>query len=341
MRAMARAWTRIAARVALAALLAAAGAVAAALAWWRLQEPLSALPRDPPVAVSVVEERREAWGGRVLLHVAMRGETVGDVRFVVSLPDPVPAEGAPVVMVLGGLSGASRSIRRISEIAGDPGPNAFIGYDWPLPPEEPPLHEIALRLPALRRAVLSVPGQVDAILAWAAQQRWADPGRVSLLGLSLGAFVAPATQRLVEERGARVGWTILGYAGAPIGAVIAGHPGVRPAWIAGALGAVADLVLRPIEPSVHLPRVHGRFLLLRAGKDRLVAPGAALRLTDLTPEPRKEIVVEGDHMGVGRDRWKLLEQVVALSRAWLVSEGAIVPAGGERAPRPARARPSR
>lgn len=309
------------------------GALAAALAWLRLQDPLAALSRDPPGAVTVVDERRELWEGRILLHVALRGETVGVVRFVVSLPDPIPAEGVPVVMVLGGLSGASRSIRRIAEVAGDPGSNALIGYDWPLPRDEPSLGEIALQLPALRRAVLSVPGQVDAILAWACRQRWADPARVSLLGLSLGAFVAPAAQRLVEGRGAEVRWTILGYAGAPIGAVVAGHPAVRPAWAARPIGAAADLLLHPLEPSEHLPHVRGRFLVLHAGNDRLIARGAADRLTALTPEPRTVVVVEGDHMGVGADRWKLLREVVAISRDWLAAEGAIVRAAGEPPPR--------
>jgi hypothetical protein len=326
------------ARGGILAAVGALGALAAVLASWRLQEPLAALPRDPPDAISVVEESRERWQGRVLLHLAMRGETLGEIRFVVSLPDPVPEEKVPLVMVLGGLSGASRSIRSIGEVAGDPGPNAFIGYDWPLPRDAPALHEMALRLPALRRAVLSVPGQVDAILAWACRQRWADQERVSLLGLSLGAFVAPAAQRLVQARGGEVRWTILGYAGAPIGAVVAGHPGVRPAWMAGAAGAAADLLLHPVEPSVHLPHVRGRFLVLRAGKDRLIAEAAAERLTALTPEPRTSVVVDGDHMGVGRDRWKLLERVVGLSRSWLEAEGAIAPPGS--APRPAAVRGS-
>jgi hypothetical protein len=275
----------------------------------------------------------------VLLHVALRGPALGEMRFVVSLPDPVPDEGVPVVMVLGGLSGASRSIRRIGELAGDPGPNAFIGYDWPLPRDAPPLHEMALRLPALRRSVLSVPGQVDAILSWASGQRWADRGRVSLLGLSLGAFVAPAAQRLVEARGGAVRWTVLGYAGAPIGAVVAGHPGVRPRWMAGAAGAAADLLLHPLEPTIHLPRVTGRFLVLRAGNDRLIAAGAAERFAASTPEPQTVVVVEGDHMGVGGDRRRLLEEVIGLSRSWLVAEGAILPPAAATRPEPVHGSP--
>jgi dienelactone hydrolase len=315
-------------------------ALGAGVARLRLQDPLASLPRDPPASVVVLEEWRERWQRRTLLHVALRGAAVRDVRFVVSLPDPVPAERMPLVIVLGGLRGGSRSIRQISEVVGDPGPNAFVGYDWPLPHEEPSGLEIGLRVPELRREVLSVPGQVDAILAWASRQPWADPGRVSLLGFSLGAFVAPAVQRLAAERGAAVHWTILAYGGAPIGAVIAGHPAVKPRWAGRLLGAGADLLLRPIEPGEHLPHLRGRFLVLRAAKDRLIAPAAAARLADLTPEPRRIVVIEGDHMGVGTNKSKLLEKVVMTSRAWMIEQGAIAPAttGESRSGAPVRGR---
>ena len=304
--------------------------VAAVVAWLRLQDPLAALPRDAPGAVRLIEERRELWEGRMLLHVVLRGAAVGDVRLVVSLPDPIPPEPLPLIVVLGGLDGGTRSIRRISEVIGDPGPNAFLAYDWPLPPEEPSLLEIALHLLQLRRNVLSVPGQVDALLAWATRQPWADPDRVSLLGFSLGAFVAPAAQRVSQARGSAVQWTIIAYGGAPIGAVIAAHPAVKPAWIGGLLGAGADLLLRPVEPGEHLPHLRGRFLVLRAGRDRLIAPAAADRLSELTPEPRTVVVIEGDHMGLGPGKKKLLEKVVTISRAWMIEQGAIRPA------RPAR-----
>jgi dienelactone hydrolase len=305
--------------------VAVAASLAAAVAWLRLEDPLAALPHDAGASVAIAEERVERWEGRTLLHVALRGPAVGEVRFVASLPDPLPRGRIPVAFVLGGLEGGTRSMRRISEAIGDPGPNAFIAYDWPLPYPEPSAREIALRLVPLRRAALSVPGQVDAMLAWASRQPWADPDRASLLGYSLGAFVAPAAQRIAQERGAAVQWTVIAYGGAPIGAVIAGHPGVKPRWAAGLLGRGADLLLHPIDPSVHLPRLRGRFLVLRAGNDRLVARAAADRLVDLTPEPRTIVVVEGDHVGLGPGRKKLLATVVGISCAWMMEHGAIAP----------------
>lgn len=316
---------RLALRTLALCLLALVLAGAASALWLRSRDPFASLPRERGEA-TVVAERRERSEGRVLLHVVLEGRDVGRTALVVSLPDPPPPRPVPVVVVLGGLSGATRRIRQLASIAGDPGPNAFVGYDWPLPDPAPGVLELARRAPELRRRVLSVPGQVDAILRWAERQPWADRQRVSLLGFSLGALVVPAAQRLAEARGSGVGFTVLAYGGAPIGAVIAGHPGLEPRWLRRPLGAAADVLLRPVEPSLHLPYVRGRFLVLGARTDELIAPGAAARLRELTPEPRTVILLEGDHMGRGPERAKLLARVVDASRAWLVAQGAMAPA---------------
>jgi hypothetical protein len=326
---------RRAALVLLGAALAVALAAPAIVARLRREDPLAALPREQPGAAIVERDVHvERWNGRALVHVTLDGAAVGRVRFVVSLPDPLPHAPLPIVVVLGGLRGGSNAIRELSEAAGDPGPNAIAGFDWPLPAREPVLGDL-LHLRALRRAALSVPGQLDALLRWACRQPWADPERVSLLGFSLGGFVVPAAQRLVQERGGDVRWSVLAYAGAPIGAVIAGHPSLEPRWLARALGWAADMLLRPVEPSLHLAHLRGRFLYMGGRVDRLVAPAAAERLRELVPEPRSVILVEGNHMGVGAEKQRLLREVIARTRSWLVDEGAIEP------PRPASLTSSR
>jgi hypothetical protein len=323
---------RRAALAALVVLLAAALVLAILALRLTTQDPWAALPRPDPSRLSVVQEWRESADRRTLLHVTLESQEVGRIQFVVSLPDPMPAGRMPLVVVLGGLGGGSDSIRELTRIAGDPGPDAYVGYDWPLPTREPRVWEVVAQLLQYRRDVLSVPGQVDAIVAWGARQPWADSSRVSLLGISLGAFVVPAAQRLVQERGTTpVLATILGYGGAPIGDVIASHPRAGPAWLRPILGRGADLLLRPVEPSFHLPHLRGRFLVLEAQSDRLIAHGAAERLSELTPEPRTVVHIPGDHMGVGPDKWRLLARVIDVSRSWLLEQGAIDPAPAQQA----------
>lgn len=328
---------RRAARVTAIVLLGLLAALATAIGWLHSQRPFTALPRDPADAIPVERERRvERWRDRILLHVELAGgEPIGPVRFVVSLPDPLPARPVPLLVILGGLGRGAGVVREITLAGGDPGANAIASLDWPVPSRDPGIPELIAQAASYRAAALSVPGRVDRILRWAVRQPWLDGDRQSLLGFSLGAFVVPAVHWLVEQRGGGVRATVLAYAGAPIGAVVAGHSQVRPRWAAPILGAATDLLLRPLEPSAYLPRLHGRFLVLGGKDDRLIAPEAAARLRALTPAPRTVVLLEGAHMGVGPGRRALLREVIATTRAWLVAEGAL-DEGRDARSRPAR-----
>jgi pimeloyl-ACP methyl ester carboxylesterase len=296
------------------------GALAAA-AWLRWRDPLAALPTDPAADLVLVEERLERWEGRLLRHLTFRGDALGTIRIAVSLPDPPPAARLPVMIVVAGLATGADNVRVLAEA----GPNAVIGFDWPIPRRIPRGGELARRLPELYDAVLSAPGQVDAIVAWATRQPWAEPERISLLGFSLGALVGPAAQRLVEERGGTIGWTVLAYGGAPIGALIEEEPRLRPAWLRPVFGSALNLVLRPVEPSIHLPNLSGPFLLLGGRDDRLIPREAAERMRALTPPPSTVVLIEGGHIGIGERYQDLLDRVVAITRDWLVEQGAIEP----------------
>ena len=165
---------------------------------------------------------------------------------------------------------------------------------------------------------------------WAAVQPWADPDRISLLAFSLGALAAPATQRLAASAGRTIGWTVLAYGGAGLGEMLAGHPRFQPAtfgldWAKPALARTTDILLRPVEPAMHLPHLKGRFLVIAGETDRFVPETAARRFRDLTPEPKTILRLPGDHMGIGPGQQALLDEIIRASRDWLRREGAIDP----------------
>lgn len=308
-------------------LAAAALAAAGAAAWLGSRDPLASLPREGAEAPRAVEELVERREGRLLTSVTLETSGVGTVRFFVSRPEPSPGR----VPVMGVAAGQRTGVEALS-LFGDPGPNAVVWYRWPFPPELRCGWSMIRRGRALRRAAISVPGQLDAALRWASRQPWADPGRVSLHGYSLGSLVVPAAQRLVQARGGAVGWTVLAYGGAPLREVIEANRSVRRSWGRPLVGAAAALLLRPVEPSAHLPELRGTFLVLGGKDDPVVPPAAAERMRRLAPEPCTAILFEGAHVGVGEDRRKLLERVVAASRSWLVAEGAIDPPAGAGSP---------
>jgi hypothetical protein len=292
-------------------------AAAALLAWLLLRDPLAALPRPDPEPRATIE-RQERRGDRSLSFVRLDTAELGPVRLVVDRPSPLPGERLPVLLVLGGLASGERNIGWITEI----GDNAVIGYDWPITTAMPQGLDLLAALPELHRRTLAIPAQIATALGWLARQDWADPDRISLLGFSLGALAIPAAQRLAP---APIGWTVLAYGGAPIGALVAANPHLRPDWARPLLGAFADLALRPVEPSAHLPYLQGRFLVLEGSDDAFVPARTAARLRAATPEPKRVVRFEGGHMGVGPGQLELLARIIAESRAWLVAEGATNP----------------
>ena len=187
---------------------------------------------------------------------------------------------------------------------------------------------------ALRRQVLDIPGQVAVALRWIAAQPWSDGDRVTVVGFSLGAIAAPAIERVAALEQVRIGWTVLAFGGAPLGALVEGDERIRPAWLRPVLALGADLVLRPVDPAVHLPHLAGRFLTLDATQDEIVGAGAARRLVALTPAPKQSIHLPGDHVGTGPDRAAQLAAAMAATCGWLVETGAV------NAPGPANPAPA-
>jgi pimeloyl-ACP methyl ester carboxylesterase len=309
-------------RLFLLVILFALGAIGGAVAWLALRDPYEALPRaaEKAVATGFATERR---GERTLQHLVLEAPGIGRLGLAISLPEPLPAGKLPLVLVLGGLATGENNIRHIPH----GGANAIVGYDWPIPTRLPQGWDLLREAPDLYQRAIRVPGQIAAALDWLAAQDWADPARVSLLGFSLGTLAAPAAQRLAQEHGRRIGWTILAYGGSPLGALIAANPFLKPKGAGPYLAGAADLLFRPVEPAEHLPHLAGRFLLIGGRDDAFVPEEAARRLRDLTPEPKTVVLLEGGHMGVGANQLALLEEIIAVTSRWLVEQRAANPPG--------------
>jgi hypothetical protein len=255
----------------------------------------------------------------MLRHYVLRADELTPVGLTVSLPDPLSEQPLPVLVVLGGANPGRKNLRQVPTA----GTYVLVGYDWPLPRKLPKGLDLARALPDVYPRMLEVPGQVAAVIGWIADQAWADPGRISLLGFSLGALVAPAAQRMARSNGHDVGWTVLAYGGADLGEILAAHPKANLGWSKPWVGAAANLLLRPLEPAEHLPELSGRFLVIGATDDHLV-PGASFQLlSELTPEPKTVVVLGGGHIGTKARHRALLEEIVGLTRRWLVDQGAV------------------
>lgn len=307
---------------ALGALVAFVGVAGGWIAWQLMRDPLAALPHEPAGLRIVSEERHapaDSAGAREhrrLVLMSTGGETI---RITVNLPAPAPARPLPVLILLGGLRTGQNNVKYVSK----PGDNVIIGYEYPIAKKIRFGPAIIWEAPALRSAVLQVPGQVAAVIRWTRAQPWADPARVSVLGISLGALYLPAVHRLARDHDLPLGPAIMAYGGADIAALLSNRLDIGPRWLRDLLAASAAVLLRPVEPALHLPGLRGEFLLIIGADDSLIPEASARLMQELTPQPKTVIRLEGGHIRGGKT--ELAKTIVAISRGWLLERRAINP----------------
>lgn len=306
----------------LAAVLAAVTVASAKIARYMLAEPVDLLLASSKKELRLVEDvpspLQTSFPGRNVRYLTLASPKLGQIRITLSLPDPTPAARLPVVVLLGGLRTGCENISYVKA----PGRNVLVGFEYPIPRKVERSWSLPFKLSELRRQVLSVPGQVVALLEWLHAQPWADPVRGSVIGVSLGALYLPSIQHLAQTHGIGLKHLIIAYGGVDIGAMVANRLTYGPAWARRAIGAFVAASLRPVEPALHLPKLKGEFLLIGAsGLDKYIPACSIERLYDLTPEPKTVLMLKGGHFR-GR-KTEIAARVVEVAGIWLSECGAV------------------
>ena len=173
------------------------------------------------------------------------------------------------------------------------------------------------------RDIYNSPSQAAAALEWVSNQEWVEQ-RISLLGFSIGSIIVPTVQRLLENRNSvKVGWTVLAYGGTNIGLLINSNPYIKPEWTKPFFGWIVQILFNPLDPKEHLPHIRGKFLVINGKEDNLIPYKSSSLMQKLTPSPKKIILLEGNHMGVGNQQKELLKIIIEKTRKWLVENNAI------------------
>jgi dienelactone hydrolase len=286
------------------------------------REPMPLL--DAPAAPLRVGSLREstlltgAGEPRRLLELELEGAPEGPLRIALSLPQG-PQGPLPTLVILGGLEVGQESLRYVESH----GPNALVAYAYPRPTGDLYEGNALFKLPRIRRAALAVPSQISALLAWVQHQGWADPHRMSLLGYSFGAMFVPATARLATGRGIPLRALVLAYGGADLPRLLAANADLRPAWLRPLAARAVGAVVRPLEPTLHLPHLRTEALFLTGLQDQRVPLACARLMQSLKPPPKTVLDLSEGHMDPARP--DLNRRVVAASQGWLVERGAMAP----------------
>lgn len=271
---------------------------------------------------------RRADGDRVYRYVSLTAPGRGDlqpVRFVVSLPPHPVAGRLPVLVALSGFAASERNLERVT----DQGLNAVVWLNWPV--DIPTFREkdgLARGL-AARRIALDTPDAWLAVLDWVRAESWADPERVTLVGVSLGAMLLPATLNRAARRGvAPPSAAVFAYGGADIAAigthVIARD---RPS-MAGLGGWAAGRLLGPVAPEAHLPAVSvPAALLIEAAEEDQIPPRTADLFRDLAPAGTDVSTLPGGH--ITEDTPDLIAAMLDEMRAWGEGAGLLNPVAAD------------
>jgi pimeloyl-ACP methyl ester carboxylesterase len=288
----------------------------------RKRDPMPALDRGivlPEVVIQKDYPVESEMEFRRYSDMVLFSEEIDSIRLTVSMPDTVPREGLPVIIVLGGLEIGRKSLSYIPTQR----QNILISYQYPYSPRYWYDGTKLFQIPQIRRAALLVPAQVEALARWAEQQPWSGRKRISILGYSFGAFFVPAVYHLAEVHELPLGPAVMAYGGVNIYRLLLKSmknlsyiPRHFIAWFAAT-------AIYPLEPALHVSYLKQDCLLINGRNDHQIPDNSWKTLHELVPKPKTVIILDAGHMHPGK--LELTLKVVDLSRQWLAERNAINP----------------
>lgn len=264
-----------------------------------------------------VEKTQETVAGRTYQDMVLADADGQALRFTVSLPQDVVGKKLPTLVVISGFRSARHNLERIP----DHGENAIISYQYPYEPTEWRESTFAGRARIARRVAYRLPDEVAALVAWTRRQSWADAEKINLAGISLGAVAMPIIQRRTVSSGSRIAATVIAYGGVDLQALIARNLKIDPSFVRQPLAFASSLLLRPLEPSHHLPHLSGPVLLINGTSDERIPKQSIQSLIELTPEPKSVLVINGPH--IDGNQPEIILQTVDAARNWLQKNGVL------------------
>ncbi len=265
------------------------------------------------------EESEINYNSRKIKKIKLFHSHLGDIHLAISFPKNYDNNTFPVLFILSGVETGLDSVKLVSDIRN----NILVGFDWPISENDLESKEIFFNLNKLFKKIYDAPKQAVVAIEWLNKQNWTE-NRISLLGFSIGSIVAPSVQRLLEIRkSVKIKYTVLAYGGANIRLLINENPYIKPKWLKPFFGWILQIIFNPIDPRENLPYITGNFLIINGKKDNLIPIKSSELMQALTPFPKKIVMLEGEHMGVGKKQKELFKTIKKIIRKWLIENNAI------------------
>lgn len=254
---------------------------------------------------------------RTYRHIALTTEYLGNIEAFISEPKVIPAEGLPVVIIMGGLEVDADIFRLIP----NPGENIYVIFKYPYTPEYWYEGAPVVEIPVIRKSVLSVPSQALSLHEWVSKQPWTEKERVTFAGFSFGAMFLPAVYHLADSRDEVLNPGVIAYAGADISDLLyTNMEKIDSPW--RSFGAwLGETAIYGIEPARHLPYMNNEFLLINGTRDHQISTYSWEKLHRLIPQPKTVVILDEGHMHPRKP--ELTKKLVKISREWLLERGLI------------------
>jgi dienelactone hydrolase len=264
-----------------------------ALAWWLHGEPTQRmLARVGEVAsVELVETTHVA--GAVITDEVLTSTTGLRVHLRTKRPADVASRSGTTLLILGGLERGRFAVDLIDDLRGHT--VAALDYPYEGPKRKVRAREIVARFGELRQALLDTPPAALLARRHLAAQEYVDPGRIELVGASLGGIFVCYAGALDDEFD-RV-WTL--HAGGDIDRLIVSEleRKLRFAPVRRAIAWIPRYMLGGYGPEAFVGRIAPRpYVMVCATGDERIPRGSVERLFAAAGEPKQLIWVDGLHL---------------------------------------------
>ena len=210
-----------------------------------------------------------------ILQKRVRLESSTGLRVTMRVVRPETAAGRrlPVIIVMGGEGTGKDAV----DLVGTPQGVAYLALDYPYEGDQEldAFWESLAAIPGIQQAFLDSPPAMSLALDWALQQDWVDPGKVELVGASLGVpFTAVAGA--LDTRFTRV-WLLHGGAENVPWVMHVGRRYVENDFLRGILARGALLLVygNSFETLEWIPEIAPRPLVVVAARDDDFVPPEA------------------------------------------------------------------
>jgi len=206
-------------------------------------------------------------------RVRLESSTGLRVNMRVVRPETAAGRRLPVIIVMGGEGTGKDAV----DLVGTPQGVAYLALDYPYEGDQEldAFWESLAAIPGIQQAFLDSPPAMSLALDWALQQDWVDPGKVELVGASLGVpFTAVAGA--LDTRFTRV-WLLHGGAENVPWVMHVGRRYVENDFLRGILARGALLLVygNSFETLEWIPEIAPRPLVVVAARDDDFVPPEA------------------------------------------------------------------